>query len=99
MCTIVYRHNCYKLTLDHLKLNTCCDWFVPSQLVSDSLATTRFSMTQSRGPRGAGFGPLIFEPQLIGEPKTTVIKKVACGDMFTACLISVYSEYYSIYHG
>ena len=56
-------------------------------------------MTQSKGPRGAGCGPLVFQPRLIGEPKTTVIKKVACGDMFTACLISVYSEYYSIYHG
>ncbi|XP_064385824.1 serine/threonine-protein kinase Nek8-like [Halichondria panicea] len=56
------------------------------ELVSGSLATTRFSMTQSRGPRGAGRGPLVFEPRLIGGLKTTVIKKVACGDMFTACL-------------
>ena len=46
-------------------------------------------MTQSRGPRGAGRGPLVFEPRLIGGLKTTVIKKVACGDMFTACLTGV----------
>ena len=30
--------------------------------------------------------PLQFEPVLIGGLKTTSIKKVACGDMFNACL-------------
>ncbi len=56
------------------------------QLVSGSLATTRFGMTQSSVSRGGGRGPLVFEPRLIGGLKTTVIKRVACGDMFTACL-------------
>ena len=29
-------------------------------------------------------------PRVIGGLKTTVIRKVACGDMFTACLTGVY---------
>ncbi len=40
------------------------------------------------GARGRGKKrePIQFEPVLIGGLKTTTIKKVACGDMFTACL-------------
>ncbi len=78
---------------DNRDSTVCISFVLPlvfsSQLVSGSLATTKFSMTQSRGPRGAGRGPLVLEPRLIGGLKTTVIKKVACGDMFTACLTGV----------
>ena len=30
--------------------------------------------------------PLVFEPELVGGLNSMSIKKVACGDMFTACL-------------
>ena len=43
-------------------------------------------MMQTKGPKGKKREPLLFEPRLVGGLKTTVIKKVACGDMFTACL-------------
>lgn len=42
--------------------------------------------TAAAGGRGRKKEPLQFEPILIGGLKTTAIKKVACGDMFTACL-------------
>lgn len=49
-----------------------------------SLGTTR--MTMSAASRVKRRDPLEFEPLLIGGLKTTCIRKVACGDMFTACL-------------
>ena len=56
------------------------------QVSAGSLGTTRFTMNPSAGRRVKKLEPLKLEPRLIGGLNTTLIKKVACGDMFTACL-------------
>ena len=55
------------------------------QLSSGSMATATTHMT-TMNVGGKRKEPLVFEPELIGGLKSMSIKKVACGDMFTACL-------------
>ena len=54
------------------------------QISAGSLATTQFTTTFKSGGRGRKRESLQLEPLLVSGLKT--IKKVACGDMFTACL-------------
>ena len=46
-------------------------------------ATTHMTAMNVGGRRKE---PLVFEPELIGGLNSMSIRKVACGDMFTACL-------------
>ena len=46
-------------------------------------ATTHMTTMNVGGRRRE---PLVFEPQLVDGLNTMSIRKVACGDMFTACL-------------
>ena len=46
-------------------------------------ATTHMTTMNVGGKRRE---PLVFEPQLVSGLKSMAIRKVACGDMFTACL-------------
>ena len=55
------------------------------QLSSGSMATATTHMT-AMNVGGRRKEPLVFEPELIGGLKSMSIRKVACGDMFTACL-------------
>ena len=48
-----------------------------------AMATTHMTTMNVGGKRRE---PLVFEPQLVGGLKSMAIRKVACGDMFTACL-------------
>ena len=61
-------------------------YFLPIvQLSSGSMATATTQMT-TMNMRGRRREPLVFEPELIGGLNSMSIRKVACGDMFTACL-------------
>ena len=63
-----------------------------------AMATTHMTAMNVGGRRKE---PLVFEPELIGGLKSMSIRKVACGDMFTACLTGKLSTYYTnnIYRG
>ncbi len=65
-----------------------------TQVSEEVLTTTRYTTTVGGGTRGgARTGikkePLLLESVLIGGLKTTTIKKVSCGEMFTACLTGI----------
>ena len=64
---------------------TECESVIVFQLSSGSMATATTHMT-AMNVGGRRKEPLVFEPELVGGLKSLAIKKVACGDMFTACL-------------
>ena len=69
-----------------------CSRFYPYlQLSSGSMATATTHMT-AMNVGGRRKEPLVFEPELIGGLKSMSIMKVACGDMFTACLTGKLSK-------
>ena len=59
-------------------------FFQHAQSSSGSLGTTRLTMTQMAGVKKKD--PAVFIPRIVGAGGSVLIKKVACGDAFTAVL-------------
>ena len=58
--------------------------FQCAQSSSGPLGTTRLTMTQTAGVRKKE--PAVFIPRIVGAGGSVPIKKVACGDAFSAVL-------------